>query len=290
MCKLVAYLQNVTVSASINTLIAISIDRYVAICHDPLRCQSMSIFAVQRHIVIIWTLAIAVMLPTLVYQNQYVNEHYGVPMCGLTFPSEWAEQIFFCLVVLLCYALPLLFIVLSYCFIFQTVSNRHMIGEETAPRVTENYGVTRAKNNQRVLIHKSKVKVLRMVCIVVLVFFVSWGPLYLINGYINLFGYPRRGERLERFIFSMFPLAQWLGLANSAINPLIYAYFNKKFRHGFVSLVKTNRCCGMFGEDPAGSSRSRSSSIPLSTYLSRRFTIDQTAAIKATNGQPHDLL
>lgn len=85
------------------------------------------------------------MLPTLVYQNQYVNEHYGVPMCGLTFPSQWVEQVFFCLVVLLCYALPLLFIVLSYCFIFHTVSNRHMIGEDTAPRLSEDNGLARAK-------------------------------------------------------------------------------------------------------------------------------------------------
>ena len=30
----------------------------------------------------------------------------------------------------------------------------------------------------------------------------------------------------------LYPVAQWLGLANSAVNPMVYAYFNKKFRHG----------------------------------------------------------
>lgn len=128
--------------------------RYMAICHDPLRCQPMSSCAVQRHIVIIWGLAIATMLPTIVYQNQYINEHYGVPMCGLTFPSQWVEQVFFCLVVLLCYVLPLLFILLSYCFIFHTVSNRHMIGEETTPRLTETSGIARAKVSLTVTISR----------------------------------------------------------------------------------------------------------------------------------------
>lgn len=92
------------------------------------------------------------------------------------------------------------------------------------------------------LIDKSKVKVLRMVCVVVLIFFLTWAPLYLINGYINLFGYPRHGDELESFVFTLYPLAQWLGLANSAVNPLIYAYFNKKFRHGKLNAVQVSYC------------------------------------------------
>lgn len=59
---------------------------------------------------------------------------------------------------------------------------------------------------------------------------------------------------------------------------------------GFAAFLKATWCFGVFSTDPNRSARSRSSSIPLSTYLSRRFTIDQGAAMKTTNEQPINLL
>ncbi len=36
------------------------------------------------------------------------------------------------------------------------------------------------------------------------------------------------------------PVAQWLGSANSCVNPIIYCLFSKKFRQGFTVIV---HCC-----------------------------------------------
>uniref|UniRef100_A0A1A9UJU3 G-protein coupled receptors family 1 profile domain-containing protein n=1 Tax=Glossina austeni TaxID=7395 RepID=A0A1A9UJU3_GLOAU len=40
------------------------------------------------------------------------------------------------------------------------------------------------------------------------------------------------------------PFAQWLGSSNSCINPILYAFFNKKYRRGFAAIIKSRSCCG----------------------------------------------
>lgn len=43
------------------------------------------------------------------------------------------------------------------------------------------------------------------------------------------------------------PIAQWLGSSNSCINPILYAFFNKKYRRGFAAIVRSRKCCGRLG-------------------------------------------
>ncbi|KAL9698343.1 hypothetical protein quinque_001784 [Culex quinquefasciatus] len=40
------------------------------------------------------------------------------------------------------------------------------------------------------------------------------------------------------------PIAQWLGASNSCINPILYAFFNKKYRKGFAAIIRSRKCCG----------------------------------------------
>lgn len=39
-------------------------------------------------------------------------------------------------------------------------------------------------------------------------------------------------------------MAQWLGSSNSCINPILYAFFNTKYRRGFMAVIKSRSCCG----------------------------------------------
>ncbi|GBP79097.1 Neuropeptide SIFamide receptor [Eumeta japonica] len=89
---------------------------------------------------------------------------------------------------------------------------------------------------------KSKVKVVKMLVAVVILFALSWFPLYLIFARIKLGDDIQKWE--EKVIPVVTPLAQWLGASNSCINPILYAFFNKKYRKGFVAIVKSRKCCG----------------------------------------------
>jgi hypothetical protein len=64
-CKTVSYLQGVSVSASINTLVAISVERCLAICY-PLKWQ-MTSRACRVVLAIIWTFSLTITLPWAIF-------------------------------------------------------------------------------------------------------------------------------------------------------------------------------------------------------------------------------
>jgi neuropeptide FF receptor 2 len=123
-------------------------------------------------------------------------------------------------------------------------------------------------------------KVVKMLASVVIVFALSWLPLYItfailkfgkaqhntqqhtltaktINFQLNCskliflpsFFVPLAkldesfGTRHEEFFILFTPIAQWLGSANSCINPLLYS-FNDKFRKGFKAIWASRKCWG----------------------------------------------
>lgn len=78
---------------------------------------------------------------------------------------------------------------------------------------------------------RSKMKVIKMLLLVVVLFAMSWLPLYAILTRVK-FG-PPPSEWEWELIRTSIPMAQCLGSSNSCINPILYAFFNKKYRTGF---------------------------------------------------------
>lgn len=82
-----------------------------------------------------------------------------------------------------------------------------------------------------------------MLVVVVIIFMLSWLPLYAIFIRIKL-----GNEQMEPWegvlLAYATPVAQWLGASNSCINPVLYAYFNQKYRRGFRAIIKSGSCCG----------------------------------------------
>ena len=112
---------------------------------------------------------------------------------------------------------------------------------------------------------KSKVKVVKMLVAVVILFVLSWLPLYVIFARIKLGGDIEVWE--EDILMVATPIAQWLGASNSCINPILYAFFNNKYRRGFAAILKSRRCCSTLRYyDAVAMANSSSASMRKSSY------------------------
>lgn len=149
--------------------------------------------------------------------------------CLESWPTPYSENVYFVVAnLVMCYLLPLLLISFCYFLIWRRVCCRTLPGEPLG--------------NGRMLVHRSKVKVIKMLLVVIVLFACSWLPLYAIITRIKLGGPITPGTE-EWLIFNFLPFAQWLGASNSCINPILYAFFNRKFRAGFWAILRSGSCC-----------------------------------------------
>ena len=180
-------------------------------------------------IVFIWLKACAIMAPWVVYYEQddeFSTASQTIYICTQTWPSKDHERGYFLGVIFLtCYTIPLVLISVCYTLISCRVWNRN------APGI--------ANNSQ--VIYRSKMKVVKMLVVVVVLFAFSWLPLYAVFTR-RYFGQPMDNNSLESYIVYQIvvPICQWLGASNSCVNPIIYCFFSNKFRRGFKALVT---CC-----------------------------------------------
>lgn len=97
-----------------------------------------------------------------------------------------------------------------------------------------------------------------MLFVVIMLFACSWLPLYAIFTRIKLGGPISPGVD-EWVVYNLLPFAQWLGAANSCINPILYAFFNRKFRAGFWAILHSGSCCSPLYYDACSDIRTLSS-------------------------------
>ncbi|CAG7828248.1 unnamed protein product [Allacma fusca] len=226
MCKTVPYVQGVSVCASVYSLVAVSLDRFIAIWF-PLG-GGLTKGKARIIIVVIWCVACTMALPWALYFDLVSPEkdHPNVEFCVENWPSQINEDLYFLIGnLLLCYIFPLGGISLCYLLIWVRVLRRH-VPTDSADALQKVH-------------HKAKVGVLKMLVVVVMAFLLSWLPLYALFTRMK-FGSPLSPWE-DNLVTIVRPIAQWLGSSNSCINPILYAYLNVKFRRAFQSLQP--QCC-----------------------------------------------
>lgn len=174
-----------------------------------------------------------IMVPWALYQNRvdYPHPKYvrTMSICYPLFPSKTVDKGFFLgAMFLICYLVPLCFICVCYSLIGIKVWRRSVAGLR---------GTKTERNIQR-----SKIRIVRMLIVVAVFFASSWLPLYSIRMRI-LFGPTMQWDE-KKVMGVLTPIAQWLGSANSCVNPFIYCYFSEQFRKGIIALLKSRSCCG----------------------------------------------
>ncbi|XP_062307199.1 neuropeptide FF receptor 2a [Osmerus eperlanus] len=232
-CKMSGMVQGISVSASVFTLVAIAVDRFRCIVY-PFK-QKLALSTATVIIVIIWVLAVSIMCPSgvmlQVTKEQTVrillgdgNQTRPFYWCRENWPSQEMRKIYTTVLFANIYLAPLSLIVIMYARIGITLF-------KTAVPTVGKPG-----HDNRNMVSKKKLRVIKMLLIVALLFIVSWLPLWTL---MMLSDYARLTEHQHRVInIYIYPFAHWLAFFNSSVNPIIYGFFNENFRRGFQAVFK----------------------------------------------------
>ncbi|XP_048036956.1 neuropeptide FF receptor 1 like 1 [Megalobrama amblycephala] len=231
-CTMSNLIQGMSVSASVFTLVAIAVDRFTGIVypfHHRLRPVS-ALFA----IIFIWLLAFAIIFPSAatltvirlddIYMVQD-NQIYPLFVCFEDWPRADMRRVYTTVIFVHVYLAPLGLISIMYGCISAKLSNS----------LREN----RVRSRRRM-------KVIKMLIIVAVLFMVSWLPLWtlmLLTDYQDL-----DRQQIDFLSSYLFPVAHWLAFFNSGVNPIIYGFFNENFRRGFQAAIACRSCSSLASE------------------------------------------
>ncbi|XP_078146006.1 neuropeptide FF receptor 2-like [Centroberyx gerrardi] len=221
LCRAVPFTQAVSVSASVLTLTVISVNRYYSV-RSPLRARSM--FTRRRilaTVAVVWTVS-SVMCAPLAVMSRLREISFGtfaILVCQEEWPQPRLKQGYNVLLFVALYCLPVTFnLTIGFLTGRRLWGGKKSTFSDLDPR-SQALHVSRLKTRQ---------KIAKMVVCLVLLFAVSWLPLYLADLWID------REQRPPSWLLQTRPFAQWLGLTNSSLNPICYCFIGDLYRSAKV--------------------------------------------------------
>ncbi|XP_043801555.1 RYamide receptor-like isoform X2 [Apis laboriosa] len=221
LCPTVIYLQAVSVLVSAYTLVAISIDRYIAIMW-PLKPR-LSKRQAQLLILAVWMLAMVISLPIAIvsklFQPSIQYKRCNQYICIEVWPSLENRYYYSIALLVLQYVIPITVLVFTYTSIAIMVWGKRPPGE--------------AENIRDQRMARSKRKMVKMMVTVVIVFTVCWLPFNILNLIMD------NNETLGSWTWFPFVwmILHWLAMSHSCYNPVIYCWMNARFRAGFITAI-----------------------------------------------------
>ncbi|XP_072574556.1 neuromedin-K receptor [Paramormyrops kingsleyae] len=210
-CKFHNFFPVAAVFASIYSMTAISVDRYLAIIH-PLRPR-LSATATKLLILCIWAMAVALAFPLCYYSCTKTGPERT--LCYVAWPRHSQDSFLYHIIVtVLVYVLPLVVMAITY-----TIVGINLWGAEIPGDTSGNY--------QEQL--KAKRRVVKMMIIVVVTFAFCWLPYHI---YFIVTGVNKLLSRW-RYIQQVYLSVLWLAMSSTMYNPIIYCCLNSRFRSGF---------------------------------------------------------
>ncbi|KAK1792745.1 hypothetical protein P4O66_012667 [Electrophorus voltai] len=210
-CKFHNFFPVTAVFASIYSMTAIAVDRYMAIIH-PLKPR-LSATATKVVIMCIWVLAVVLALPLCFYSITRSLPHRTI--CYVAWPRPTEDSFMYHIIVMvLVYMLPLVVMGITYTIVGMTLWGGEIPGDSS-----DNYqGQLQAKR-----------KVVKMMIVVVVTFALCWLPYHM---YFIVTGLNKQLNKLKS-IQQVYLSVLWLAMSSTMYNPIIYCCLNGRFRAGF---------------------------------------------------------
>uniref|UniRef100_A0A672IPD4 Neuropeptide FF receptor 1 n=1 Tax=Salarias fasciatus TaxID=181472 RepID=A0A672IPD4_SALFA len=248
-CKMSGFIQGVSVSASVFTLVAIAVERFRCIVY-PLQ-PKLTLCVAKAAIASIWVLAVVIMCPAAValtvekvpfhYMVHNNDFNHTIPLytCYEDFANPEMRKVYTAVLFAHIYLLPLTVIILMYGSIGVKLCSSVVANRE--PQLANATVQVGGRRRGHAMVSQKKIRVIKMLILVALLFMLSWLPLWTLMMMTDYAGLDR--YQLDLLTSYIFPFAHWLAFSNSSVNPIIYGYYNENFKRAFQAVCKTRPFC-----------------------------------------------
>ena len=225
LCKIQIFLAVVSLLVSIQSLVLITVDRFVAVV-VPLRSPLITSKKRPLFIVATWTVAMAVQL---LYFVAVKHVHYpeGI-MCESQKAETFEEHTYANYLVvgaIVLFYTPFVLLVILYSIIMIKLKKQDHPGEQSA-----NAEKQRTRRNR---------KVLNMAIAIVVVFFICWIPFF---SNLLIMYFSSDSSIWSYCSFKVYYFVTYLMCrGNCAVNPIVCLTFSSKYRNGLKGLVTCQR-------------------------------------------------
>ncbi|XP_014487522.1 PREDICTED: neuropeptides capa receptor-like [Dinoponera quadriceps] len=263
LCKIRAYVSEMSSYVSVLTIVAFSMERYLAICH-PLSVYSMSgLKRPARFIFAAWSIAIVSAIPFAIYTKVNLVEYppgsgnYSADsaICAMLLPDmpDFPLYELSCIVFFL---IPMLVILIVY------TRMGIRIRSSTKDALGPIQGCVHGEYRQM----QSRKSVIRMLSAVVIMFFICWAPFHAQR---LLYVHAQESDYYPDLNECLYILSGCLYYFSTTVNPILYNVMSMKYRQAFKQTI----CC----RTKRKASRTSTSKEPhLCRYDSSRETYDRS--------------
>ncbi|XP_056149809.1 neuromedin-U receptor 1 [Lampris incognitus] len=246
-CYFKTFLFETVCFASILTVTALSMERYVAVVH-PLKVKHVNTHThAKRVILTLWALSMLCAVPNtslhgiMVLPPRFGREFPQSAICGLVRPT-WIYNFIILITMLFFFLLPMLIMSILYLLIGLHLHTERIMRvlEARSGFVEESLSFSN-KQKQRIR-HR---QVTKMLCVLVVVFGLCWAPFHvdrLVWSYID--AWSMQHFKMFECIHIVSGVCFYL---SSAVNPILYNLMSSRFREMFRHVT----CNSVSGRDPA---------------------------------------
>ncbi|KAL8164402.1 UNVERIFIED_CONTAM: Vasopressin V2 receptor [Gekko kuhli] len=245
LCRAVTYLQVVGMFASSYVIVAMTYDRYRAICR-PMVAFRKGPACRYRPVAVAWGASFLLGLPQLfIFSKRQLPS--GDHECWAHFVQPWGARAYITWVSLMVFVLPTGFIATCQGMIFREVHRSLRLGPE---------GLLRGRSVRQgtTPISGAVTKTLRMTLVIVLTYVVCWAPFFLVQ--LWSVWDPRAPTKSTAFTLLML-----LASLNSCTNPWVYAAFSSSISGELCRLLCPRLARRRFGSLYEDSTMTASSSL-----------------------------
>ncbi|XP_033695351.1 nociceptin receptor isoform X3 [Tursiops truncatus] len=209
LCKTVIAIDYYNMFTSTFTLTAMSVDRYIAICH-PIRALDVRTSSKAQAVnVAIWALASVVGVPVAIMGSAQVEDEEIECLVEIPTPQDYWGPVFAICIFLFSFIMPVLIISVCYSLMIRRLRGVRLLS-----------GSREKDRNLR--------RITRLVLVVVAVFVGCWTPVQVFVLVQGLGVQPG-----SETVVAILRFCTALGYVNSCLNPILYAFLDENFKACF---------------------------------------------------------